>query len=193
MHAKQAYFSWMCNNQNKWVWKTYFTISIIKLSDLHSRWKGLYLCNTWLFVKHRLEPWTICPLKPSKTLHPRQEKHAQRYSYLNQLNILSNHFWLQRCGENIFYLFSCFSSKDQSQRWRVVPWMYHVLHDLWENSIQQHHQSDRQAARHHRSFTSDWVSWHIGEGLAGCVEGERPRLNYTSLNTKCQFHKSYSI
>lgn len=36
-------------------------------------------------IKIRLEPWTTCLQKPSKTLRPSQEKPAQRFSYRSNL------------------------------------------------------------------------------------------------------------
>lgn len=67
-------------------------------------------------------------------------------------NILCTDFWLEYSGENIYY-YVYSPHKDQPQRWRVVPWMHPVLHDLRENSIPKHHQSDCQAARHHWPFS----------------------------------------
>lgn len=41
--------------------------------------------ENWLFNKNRLELWTTCLQKPSKTLRPSQEKPAQRFSYRSSL------------------------------------------------------------------------------------------------------------
>lgn len=98
------------------------------------------------------------------------------------INMQSCHFWLQSClwRRSLFV-----SPKDQSQRWRVVPRLHPVLHDLWENSVPKHRQSDCQAARHHRPFSWDGIPWHRREGFAGCVEGARPWLNCISVEWFC--------
>ena len=120
----------------------------------------------WLLNNNRLELWTTCLQKPSKTLHPSQEKPAQRFSYRFSLTIkviIPLQQW------NICFLFFF---KDKPQRRCVVPWMHPVLHDVWKNTIPKHHKSDCQAAGHHWSLPQDWIARYIRKGSAGCPEGE---------------------
>lgn len=129
--------------------------------------------NTFcLFLFYLIQVGTLNYMPPEaiKDTSSQSGKARSKVLLQSQFNTLANNFWAYYNGTNLIST----SFIDQPKRRCLVPWMYPVLHDLWENSIPEHHQSDCQTACHHWYFPQDRISWNWWEGLAGCTEGERP-------------------